>query len=257
VIDLHCHVLPFLDDGAADWQASLDMVRMAGDDGISRIVATPHWTGGPGETEAVIARADELRRKAAEAGLSLHLETGNEVLLVPDLVPALKEGRALSLGGSPYVLLETAQLERGAYVEAALFQLQSNGYRVILAHPERVQRWQRAPRDLEPLIERECYLQINAGSMLGEFGSGPRKAAAQFLRSGWASLLASDAHSPTKRPQRLTPALERCERIIGESAALALVTENPARVLAGLPLPPVSLTAPSRRGFSFPWSRGK
>jgi protein-tyrosine phosphatase len=254
VIDTHCHVLPFIDDGAEDWEASLAMARAATADGIRQCIATPHWTGRPGETETLQARAEELRRRLDEAALPLKVQTGNEVVLVPRLTEALKEGRALTLAGSSYVLLETAQLEQGGFIHAALFQVQSQGYRIILAHPERVRTWQSDFADIRELLWRGCYLQVNAGSLAGGFGKPAQKAAEELIRLGWASLLATDSHSPNKRPPLLSQAVARCATLIGDEAAHALVNENPARVLCDEQLPYVNAdSTPRRSRFSFPW----
>lgn len=248
VIDTHCHMLPFLDDGAEDWEAALAMARAAVEDGINQTVLTPHWTGATGEAEAVREKLEQFKTRLAADGLALRLHLGNEVVLVPALVKALEEERAFTLGGSKYILLETAQLEHGAYTHNALFQLQSHGYRIILAHPERVRAWQSDLGDLLQLLWRGCYLQITAGSLLGEFGVPARKTAELFLRLGWVSLLASDAHSPGSRPPLLSQAVKRCARIIGGEASQALVNENPMRVLCNEDLPPVDPdTAHNRR----------
>lgn len=237
MIDLHCHLLPEIDDGATDWDAALAMSRIAVEDGIRICAATPHWTGTAGETEETLARLVELRERLEAERLPLEIHSGNEVILLPQLVDALKNRRALTIAKSSYILLETAQLAMGAYIREALFQLQSQGYRIILAHPERVRAWQVRREALRELVERGCYLQVNAGSLLGEFGSGPERQAEQLLRLGWVSLLATDAHSPTHRAPRLSGAIKRSIRLVGKEAAQALVEDNPARVLRNEALP--------------------
>lgn len=239
LIDLHCHLLPEIDDGAADWEASLAMCRIAVEDGIRVCAATPHWRGVAGETETVVERIAELRERLAAENLPLQVHTGHEVILIPQLVEALRGGRAFTLAESSYVLLETAQLALGAYIQEALFQLQSHGYRIILAHPERVRAWQGRSEALLELVERGCYLQVNAGSLTGEFGPGPQRQAELLLRSGWVSLLATDAHSPMTRAPRLSRAIKRCICLVGKQATQALVEDNPARVILNETLPRV------------------
>lgn len=250
MIDLHCHLLPFIDDGASDWEASLAMARMAVDDGITQTVATPHWTGAPGEMEKITTHLEELRVRLEGAGLPLRLHLGNEVVLMPRLVEALQSGRAKTLGGSSYILLETAQLEHGAYTQSALFQLQSSGYRIILAHPERVKSWHGSVAPIRDFLARGCSLQINATSVLGGFGPVVRKQAEELLRLRWVSILASDAHSPRSRPPLLAEARRRCADLIGVEAANTLVQRNPARVLCNEELPYVDIDAvPERRSW--------
>lgn len=255
MIDVHCHVLPYLDDGAADWEASLTLARMASQQGIRQCIATPHWTGRPEESERLERRLEECRQHYAEANIPLEVHAGNEVVLVPKLVEALKSGDARTLAGSRYILLETAQLERGAYIQNALFQVQSNGYRVILAHPERVESWHHSLGDLQELLRRGCYLQVNAGSLAGAFGKGPQRAAERFLKNGWVSLLATDAHSPTSRPPLMDQAVARCEHLIGARATERLVEENPSRILCDELLPYIEYeTAEQRPWYAF-WKR--
>lgn len=257
MIDTHCHLLPYLDDGARDWDMALAMARAASEDGIRQAVVTPHWTGTEGETEAVRARLQELEQRLAAAGLDLRLHLGNEVVLVPRLVESLEQGTAFTLAGSNYVLLETAQLEQGAYNYKALFQLQSHGYRVILAHPERVPSWQREFHELRRLLEHNCFLQVTAASLTGGFGKNARRAAEDFLDAGWVAILASDAHSANSRPMLLAEALHRAEELVGETAAHSLVYENPARILCNelLPYPELDSSPRRRSFFSFPWLR--
>jgi protein-tyrosine phosphatase len=255
VIDIHLHPLPFLDDGAAGWDEALEMATDAVEDGVEAWIATPHWTGRVGERDKVTATAAELVQRLEQQRISLQVYVGQEVILTPDIAEALGEGRALTLAGTKYVLLETAQFERGAYVESALFKLQSHGYRVILAHPERLPSWQTDQRDLRELVYRGCHLQVNAGSLAGSFGSAAQRTAERLLKLGWVSFLASDGHSPDHRPPLLSAATERVAQLIGAEAVDKLVNENPRRLLAGEYLPPVTPEAEPRRFSWLPWLR--
>ena len=258
MIDLHCHPLPFLDDGAADWDVALAMARIAVAEGVTQWVATPHWSDTPGESEQVQTRLAELRERLAAAQLPLVVHPGHEVVLSPRLLAALREGAALPLAGSSYILLETAHLARGAYILNAVFQLQSSGYRIVLAHPERVRPWHDDLSKLRGLVARSCFLQVNAGSLVGDFGKEVRRAAERLLRLGWVQLLASDAHNADSRPPRLRPALARAAAIVGEAAAHRLVVAHPARVLANELLPegdPDATLAKRRFWFAWPFRR--
>jgi protein-tyrosine phosphatase len=255
VIDIHCHVLPFVDDGAEDWEDSLAMARAAADDGIRQCVATPHWTGREGEAETFRTRLTELQDRLQQADIPLRVHAGNEVILVPNLVDSLKAGSAFCLGESSYILLETAQLEYGAYIQQALFQIQSAGYRVILAHPERMSKWHGNLGPLRDLMQRGCYLQMNGTSILGGFGRDVQKAAEVLVKRGWISILATDAHSPRSRPQILTPAVERVAALIGADKAQKMVVDHPSRVLCNEMLPYVDLDAPEPKRSFWPFNR--
>jgi protein-tyrosine phosphatase len=258
MIDLHCHLLPNLDDGPADWETTLRMLRIAREDGVRVAVTTPHWNGLADGAEQATQRFQECLQRIAGEGLDFQLHLGQEVILVPELLGALRSGTALPLAGSSYVLLETAQLEHGPFHHQALFQLQAAGYRIILAHPERVRSWHRSWDPLKELIERGCHVQVNAGSLLGEFGTAVRRAAEELLQRGWVSLLASDAHSDTARPPGLTEARQQAAAVIGEAQAEQLVQDHPARVLCNELLPYLDPEggAPrrQRRRWFWPWS---
>lgn len=258
MIDLHCHLLPDIDDGPADWETTLRMIRMAREDGIRSAITTPHWNGLADGAERATVRYEECVRRTAEQQIDFQLHLGQEVILVPELLGALCSGTALTLASSSYVLLETAQLEHGSFHHQALFQLQTAGYRIVLAHPERVRSWHRSWGTLKELIDRGCYVQINAGSLLGGFGAAARRAAEELLQRGWVSLLASDAHSDTTRPPGLTQARHRASELIGESLAERLVQDHPARVLCNELLPYAdpegTPVGGRRRRWFWPWS---
>ena len=255
MIDIHCHVLPFVDDGAQNWEDSLAMASAAADDGIRQCVATPHWTGRDGEADEFRSKLSELQDRLKQAGIPLRVHAGNEVILVPNLVDSLKAGTAFCLGESSYILLETAQLEYGAYIQQAMFQIQSAGYRVILAHPERMAKWHGNLGPLRDLIQRGCYLQMNATSVLGGFGREVQKASEVLLKRGWVSILASDAHSPRSRPQILSPAVERVSALIGAENARAMVVDHPSRILCNEMLPYIDLDTPEPKRSFWPFGR--
>lgn len=249
MIDTHCHLLPAVDDGPKDWDTTLRMLEIAREDGIRQAITTPHWTGTANETERIRSRFSELKTRCAALPGGVEPFLGQELILVPQLLDALRSGTALTLAESCYVLLETAQLEFGAFNHQALFQLQASGYRIILAHPERVKSWNGINEELRDLVERGCYLQINAGSLIGSFGRNAQKTAEALVRRGWASLLASDAHSDSSRPPLLSRAMKHCAALAGDRAAEMLVIDNPARVLCNelLPYPNPDAQPPAQR----------
>jgi protein-tyrosine phosphatase len=257
MIDTHCHLLPAVDDGPKDWDTTLRMLEIAQGDGIRKAITTPHWTGTPHETERIQSRFSEFKARCAALPGGFEPFLGQELILVPQLLDALRSGTALTLAESSYVLLETAQFEHGAFNHQAVFQLQASGYRIILAHPERVKSWSSASEELRTLVERGCYLQINAGSLTGSFGRSTQRTAEALVRCGWASLLASDAHSDSSRPPILSEALERCRSLAGDRAAELLVSDNPARVLCNelLPYPNLDANTAAERPkrWFWPW----
>jgi protein-tyrosine phosphatase len=244
MIDLHCHVLPEIDDGATDLETSLAMARMASSEGISTIACTPHILPGvynnvgPAIREAVA----QLRESVLEAGIPIRLVTGADVHIRADLDVQLSNGRALTLNDSRYLLLEPPhhQLPRG--LPELIFGLQAAGYVPIVTHPERLS-WIEDHYDLvKQLVRNSVLMQITAGSLLGRFGRRRRYWAERMLDDGLCHLLASDAHDTERRAPRLAEARELAAQRLGQDEATHLVLTRPQGILNDLmpaDLPPL------------------
>jgi protein-tyrosine phosphatase len=254
MVDIHCHLLPGVDDGAADWEVCLEMGRVAAADGITTIVATPHW---PLNNEA--PSAERVRELAAEVqelfnteGIEIRVLPGHELMILPESPDELASGRALTIGGtSRYALLETPYHHLPFYLREIVFQVQSRGFTPVLAHPERNPTIQTKPETLQEYLEAGCLVQVTAGSILGSFGASPKRAAEFLLRQGWCHVIASDAHSANSRPPALAAARAAAAEIIGENAAACAVTTTPEEILAGQPVRrvPVEIVQPKASGL--------
>jgi len=242
MIDLHSHILPDMDDGAASLEVSLAMARHAVADGISVLAATPHSpesSMGRRYSVALVAeRLAELRAALAEAHIELTLVAGTEVTIANDLVARLRGGELLTYAGSRAVLLECPGSRMPAALPDVVFELQAAGYRVLLAHPERLREVQREPGVLAPLVERGALVQITADALLGRQSEVLERTAQALLLRGLAHVLASDAHGmPPRRPPALTAAHDRAVDFVGQSLADALVFDTPDALLHDRPLP--------------------
>jgi protein-tyrosine phosphatase len=258
MIDLHSHILFDLDDGARTLGDSLDMARMAAGDGVRTIAATPHSPGSTAcriyDPATIRERLATLNGALAEQGIALEVVTGTEICYSADIVERLRRGELLTYGGSRTILLELAHNTIPPAFENALFNLQVAGYRVLLAHPERIVEVQASPNRLLPLVERGVLMQITAEALLGGQGERLRAAAETLLVHGMAHVLASDAHGlPPRRPPVLTSARDRAAALVGRSAAEALVAGTPAALLTDRPLrlPPPRAVA----RHHIPWRR--
>jgi protein-tyrosine phosphatase len=240
MIDLHSHILYDLDDGALTLAESLAMARLAAADGTRVIAATPH---GPGSTASRRYDPAQIRERLAELNAALESEqipieviAGTEICYDGGIVERLKRGELLAYGRSRSILLELAHNTIPPNFEHALFSLQVAGYRIVLAHPERIIEVQQDLNRLLPLIERGVLMQITAAALTGGQGERLRVTAETMLIQGMAHIIASDAHGlPPQRPPLLAAARDRAAALIGELAA-ALVTTTPAAVLHGQPL---------------------
>jgi protein-tyrosine phosphatase len=201
VIDLHSHILPNLDDGAASVEMSLEMARAAVVDGISAIAATPHvradYPTSPAEMEQGV---EVLRALLADASVPLSILTGGEIAI--DMLPELDDDdlRRFGLGGNPsMLLLETPDFGWPLGLEDTLFQLRLRGFGAVLAHPERNSEVQENPGHLARLVESGTYVQMTAASVDGRLGPNARRTARRLVELGLAHMLAGDAHAPAVR----------------------------------------------------------
>ncbi len=236
MIDLHAHILPGLDDGATDWEVALAMCRLAVADGISTLVATPHYYPGtaPVEPEVIAEQVAELRGRCAQAGLDLELLGGAEVALDASLPALAKAARLPALGpGGRYFLLEMPPASPMRGLEEMVFQLQLSGLTPVFCHPERT--WP-AGSDwswLQRLVETGCLVQVTAMSLTGDFGAQAQAACLRLLELGCCHLVASDAHSDQWRAPQLSGAWDYLERLMGADTARLMLAESPRRVLEG------------------------
>ena len=251
MIDIHHHCLPEVDDGPKSWDSAVDMCRMAADEGIETIIATPHVLRGLWKArtrQELINRLSELRDRCPE-GPELHL--GSEYFFAHDMVEVLEAGQhILPLAGGRYVLLELAAEGVPPMVESPLYRAQLGGWTPVIAHPERNRGYQADPDLLADHISRGAKAQITTGSLTGMFGRAAQTAAEQFLERDLVHFVATDAHDPERRPPATSRALETLRALVGESRTRALTHDNPLAVVENRALPwdpePVML---ENRGF--------
>lgn len=249
-VDLHAHVLPGVDDGPSTLEDTLALARAAVTAGTGRIVATPHVNESRYiAPEAIGPAVDEVRRHLAAEDIALDVEAGAEIALsrLLDLTDA--DLHLLRLGAGPYLLLECPFAMVAGEFEPLIFEVQSRGHRVLLAHPERCPTFHRDPERLARLVDGGALVQVTAGVLRGAFGSRTREFAHHLLREDLVHVLASDAHDAVRRPPGLGEALEHAERAVpGIGAREAWLTEEaPAAILAGDPLPGAPALPPARR----------
>lgn len=241
MIDLHCHILPGLDDGAQSLEESVAMARAAEEDGIRTIVGTPHlFRGGIGidDLGAIGRIRDELGRALKREGILVEILTGAEVRFSHNLLEEIrKHRRRLVLHTSSYLFIEFPFDYVFPGVKDVFFEMMSEGLVPVIAHPERNSVFMSRPGLLSELVEMGCFAQANAGSFTGLYGQAVHDAALRMLGWGLIHILASDAHNAVTRPPRLTPALRIVEGLLGAEKARALVEDNPRAVLEDKALP--------------------
>jgi len=241
MIDLHCHILPGLDDGAKTLEDSLEMARIAVSDGIKTIVATPHFFRGDvsaGDLASIEEKREALIEGLAKNEIHVDVKQGAEVHISHNLIDEIKKGRGnLVLNGSSYMFVEFPSDHIFPGVKNLFFDLMSEGITPIITHPERNSVFQENPGLLFDLVEAGALAQANSGSFLGLYGGKSTEVVVRFLEWNLIHFIASDGHSPRSIPPRLSGALERAESVVGKERALALVKDNPQAVLEDKELP--------------------
>lgn len=260
MIDLHTHILPGVDDGVASEDDAVEFARVALEDGVRTIVATPHCREGffVNERAAVLAAVARLRERLSGEGLEVDLQPGAEVHLCPELVERVRDGRAVTLADNgKTLLLELSLSQYPIELDQLVFDLKLNGIEVLFAHPERIRYFQDDVRRYEELVRVGAYGQITTGSILGDFGSTAREFSEELLRKGLVHVLASDAHNVRGRPPLLTPALQAITPLVGERFARSMADQIPRALLAGEPpvVPEVEAHASRQQSFLSRWFR--
>lgn len=239
MVDIHCHIVPEVDDGAWDMDTALEMARMAVGCGVSRIVATPHFKGIPEALEElpyIVHQFRRLQSAVKREKMELELIPGMEVLCVPQTMELARMGRLPTLGNSRYVLTEFYFDASWEFMDSALEGLRDCGYQPVVAHPERYGAVQRDLRLARSWFERDFVLQVNKGSVLGAFGRRAEEAAVQLLYRGTVHAIASDAHSPELRTTDLSPVRQWALEHLGREYTKILLEDNPGRISRGRPV---------------------
>jgi protein-tyrosine phosphatase len=244
MIDLHCHILPGLDDGAADISVSLKMARAFWADGVTVVACTPHILPGlySNSGPRILDAITHFQRRLDGEQIPLQLVAGADIHLAPGMIPDLRSGYLPTINGSRYLLIEAPHDALPPDLENTLSDLQSAGYVPILTHPERLS-WIAGHYDvIERLAQDGVWMQITAGSLAGAFGSRAKYWAERMLEQALVHVMASDAHDDCWRPPDLLRGWELAARRVGGAEADNLVLSRPRGVLSNaepstLPLP--------------------
>lgn len=233
MIDIHCHILPNLDDGSKSLKTSIAMAKIAIKDGIKTIVCTPHIYFGVynNNTKIIRSAVDHFRQALLKEGLPLELSYGADTHVHPDLVGLLKDKTIPTINGGRYFLLEPSHKQFHPFLEKHVLELIHAGYVPIITHPERLFYIEDAYNMFSRLISHGAWMQITAGSFTGLFGKRARYWAERFLDEGKVHVIASDAHSVKHRPPMFVDALNEVTKRIKEEEAMKMVYDRPLATL--------------------------
>ncbi len=239
MIDLHCHILPGVDDGARTIEDSVAMARMAAAAGTKTICATPHMLHPQFHVPGPVAKAKlvEVRAAIAAAGIEIDVVLAGEIHWSPDVPQHLASGEVLSYGAErKYILFELPMSHVPHATREVMWRFQMAGIFPVLAHPERNADFERNPDLIHEFRDAGIPCQITAMSLAGDFGRKARKISERWLAEGAIDLLASDGHSARGRPPTLDSAARIVRKVAGETVEDWLTREVPRRILVGEPV---------------------
>lgn len=239
MIDLHCHLLPAIDDGPRELHESLQLARMAVENGIQGAVLTPHIHPGryDNQRNSIIKAVESFRSILIREEIPLRVAAGAEVRISAEILPLIQQGEIPFVGkyqGNEVLLLEMPHSHILPGSEKMVDWLRSRGIVAMIAHPERNKEILRQPDKILPFLSRGCLLQVTAASVSGGFGPQVQACAHYFLRQGWVFALATDAHNADYRPPALYQGYHSAAQVVGDASARRLVDTNPAAISAGL-----------------------
>jgi protein-tyrosine phosphatase len=235
MIDLHSHVLPGIDDGPETIEGSLALARDAAAVGTRVLVATPHvsWSY-PNDADTIAPLVEDLNARLVAEGVALEVRAGAEIAMTRLIDIPSGELSRLSLGGGPWLLVEPPFAPTVTGLDSLIFDLQRQGYRVLIAHPERCKAFHRDPGMLRELVSEGSLTSITAGSLIGSFGSEARRFALMMAREGLIHNVASDTHDTVRRPPGVAAELRQA----GLEPLKDWLTEQvPAAILGGAAIP--------------------
>jgi protein-tyrosine phosphatase len=247
-------MLPGIDDGAQTLAVSLEMARMAADDGITTTFCTPHIYPGLYENKGpdIKRRVEHLQLILRDKGIPLMLNFGADAHLVPELLEGVSSGRVPTLAASRYLLLEPPHHVRPPGFTDSVFRVITAGYTPVITHPERLSWYGAHVEDFLSLARSGAWLQVTGGALIGRFGPVAQRHAEHLVADGWCDVLASDGHTITRRAPVLSAARARAAELVGSDEANAMTLDRPQLVLnyksaLSVPRPPAHTKAPQNR----------
>ncbi len=241
MIDIHCHILPGLDDGAKSLAGAVEMARIAEKDGIEKIVATPHLFRGNymhEDLSLIEEKRKELNKTLKVNNIHVEILSGAEVYISHNLIDEIRKNRDyLVLNKSRYMFIEFPSDHVFSGVQKLFFELMQADIIPVIAHPERNSVFVRHPSLLYELVQMGAAVQANSGSFLGIYGKKTEEAVFRFLELNLIHFIASDGHNTRSLVPRISEAVMRVETEVGGERARALVVDNPKAVLKDRELP--------------------
>ncbi len=234
-IDIHSHFLPGIDDGAKSLKITTKMLRIAQAEKIKKIILTPHNKPGHhnASPEKIKQLTIRLEKQIIREGLDIQLYTGGEIYYRDGIVELFENNEVCTMADTVYVLIEFGPVDPYEYIRNGIHNILSGGYQPIIAHVERYEAVFKNAERVEELVHMGAYIQINAGSVMGQYGFDAKQFTRRLLTQRLVHFVATDAHNEKKRAPRLKKCAKYISRRYGKKYARQIFVENPEAVLAG------------------------
>lgn len=233
-IDIHCHIIPHVDDGARSSTQALRMIEIAYNNGIRGMIATPHYEVGKYDDnkEEIEKNFEKLKNLVVKKYPDFELYLGNEIFYSYGVVDNLEEGRIFTLADSDCVLVEFSPNDKYKYISESLYELVNNGYTPVLAHCERYEEVMADIENVERLVDAGVYIQINAHTIAGKYGRSIRKKVLKMIKNDLVHFIGTDTHSDGHRSPDLEECIKYLRKKTDEETVERLLSVNPRKILA-------------------------
>lgn len=231
--DIHCHIIPGVDDGAKDMKTAMELLRMEYDDGVSRIIVTPHFRRGMFETpwEKISEQFFLLKSEASKLYPDMDIRLGCEFHANMDMIETLKDNHWGTMNGTAYVLTEFSEAHSLRYIRERCYSLLCNGYTPIIAHAERHSALYKKYEEIENLVNMGAMIQMNASSIMGEDGFGMKGFCKKVMKLDLLHFVGSDAHNLNNRKPCMGKCAAYMKKVMGEEYTKKILEDNPGYLL--------------------------
>jgi protein-tyrosine phosphatase len=250
MIDIHCHILPGVDDGVQSVSEALELIRMESSGGTHTFVASSHVIEKVDfdRLARFAEKLEEVREAVSREGMEIALHPGGEIYPSAKMLQALDEGKPVTVGNKgTHILVDLPMGPLPHDFDSLLFEVKVRGITPIIAHPERNAQLQANPQTIAELVEKGMLLQVNAPSLYGKYGPKAQEVAFQIIGRRQASFLASDSHRASRKPV-MGSAVNILEERIDAAYIRLLTKDSAAAILAGEPVPARPMAPEEKKG---------
>ena len=233
IADMHCHILPEVDDGANSMDMAMGLLRREYDQGVRVVLLTPHYRKGMFEPDELTVRAqfEQLCMGAKAVMPEMKLYLGYELHAGMDMVERIRKRNQFCMAGTYYILVEFSDGDLKFYIRERLYQLLCAGYKPIIAHAERYESVMGDLDFAEELSDMGALIQVNADSVIGKDGRKVKKFCLKLMQNDLLDFVGSDAHNLSDRPPRLAECAAYIEKKMGEAYCDKIMSQNPLKII--------------------------